>query len=381
MRIAFYAPLKPPGHAVPSGDRRLARLLIQALTEAGHRVDLASRFKSRDALGEPERQIRLAALGERLALRYLRRVHSGKTARPDLWFTYHLYYKAPDWIGPHIAYELGIPYVVAEASLAGKRAGGKWDLGHRATVAALAQAAAVIGLNPADKEGVIPALADAGRWTDLKPFLDRAPFDRAHAIRDTTRAALARQHRIDPALPWLIVIAMMREDVKRESYHMLGAALRHCLDHPFHLLVAGDGKARADVAAALAPLGSRVTYLGAVDQDLVPEILAAADLFTWPAIGEAIGMALLEAQAAGLPVVAGQSGGISSIVARGATGLLTPPGDAEKFAAAVKALLDEPARRHAMGQEARRKIAAEHDLVQAAQRLDAVLTGLISRHS
>src|SRR3546814_1683340 len=44
--------------------------------------------------------------------------------RPQLWFTYHLYYKAPDWIGPKVARALRIPYVVAEASVAYKRASG-----------------------------------------------------------------------------------------------------------------------------------------------------------------------------------------------------------------------------------------------------------------
>ena len=46
MHVAFYAPMKPPDHPVPSGDRRMARLLMQALAHAGHRVVLASRFRS-----------------------------------------------------------------------------------------------------------------------------------------------------------------------------------------------------------------------------------------------------------------------------------------------------------------------------------------------
>ena len=47
----------------------------------------------------------------------------GRRPRPDLWFTYHLYYKAPDLVGPLVAGALGIPYAVAEASVAHKRAG------------------------------------------------------------------------------------------------------------------------------------------------------------------------------------------------------------------------------------------------------------------
>ena len=108
--------MKPPDHPVPSGDRTMARLLIRALETAGHSVELASRLRSREPDGDPERQAELRDLGAASADRYVER-HSG-AERPDLWFTYHLYYKAPDWIGPLASRRLGIPYVVAEASVA-----------------------------------------------------------------------------------------------------------------------------------------------------------------------------------------------------------------------------------------------------------------------
>src|SRR5437868_734111 len=121
MRIAFYAPLKPPHHPVPSGDRTMARLLIAALEQAGHTVEVAALLRSRDGCGDPARQARLRRLGARLAARYVRRRGGDAAPRPELWFTYHLYYKAPDWLGPAVADALAIPYVVAEASLAAKR--------------------------------------------------------------------------------------------------------------------------------------------------------------------------------------------------------------------------------------------------------------------
>jgi glycosyltransferase involved in cell wall biosynthesis len=377
MRIAFYAPLKPPDHPVPSGDRRMARLLMTALAAAGQEPVLAARLRSRDGAGDPERQARLSALGARLAERYLRRVAARPSLRPDLWLTYHLYYKAPDWIGPRVASALRIPYVVAEASLARKRSGGRWDLGHRATVDALQRADRVIGLNSADREGVLEALAGPERWTALPPFLDTAPFEAAVAARPSARAQLAERWQLDPALPWLTTVAMMRADVKLDSYRLLGAALARCLDRPFQLLIAGDGPARAQVAAALAPLGARARLVGCLDEGAVPALLAASDLYVWPAIGEAYGLAILEAQAAGLSVVAGRSGGIGDIVADGTTGTLTPAGDIAAFAAATAALLDDPERRARMGGAARRKVAASHDLATAARRLDAVLRELV----
>lgn len=371
MRVGFYAPLKPPDHPVPSGDRLVARLLIEALRLAGHEVQVMSRFRSRDGAGDPIRQARLAALAPRLAQRAARAVPA-----PDLWFTYHLYHKAPDLIGPAVADRLGIPYVVAEASYAPKQADGPWAAGHAAVAAALARADAVIGLNPADAACVLPQLADRARHHDLPPFLDTGPFAAARAVRERTRAALAEAHDLDPSEPWLIAVAMMRPGDKLASYRLLGDALGRLMDRRWRLLVIGDGEARSAVASALAPLGRRVAWAGALAPDAVAMPLAAADLLVWPALREAFGMALLEAQAAGVPVVAGRIGGVPSIVADGETGLLTPEEDAVGFAHAVATLLDDPARRVAMGRAAVDYVERRHGLPAAAQALDRILRGL-----
>lgn len=376
MHIAFYAPLKPPDHPVPSGDRRVARLLIEALSRGDHRVTLASRLRSRDAAGNPERQRRLARLGERLAARLIRGYRRNPTSRPDLWLTYHLYYKAPDWIGPCVAETLGIPYVVVEVSAADKRLQGPWMAGERAIRAALGRADAVIGLSSADREGVMPLLADVTRWNALAPFLDRAPFEAAIARRVATRAELARSFSLDPREPWLVAVAMMRDDVKRHSYRLLGRALARLRDRRYSLLVLGDGPARQEVEAGFAPLLHKVRFLGALAERRVAETLAASDLFAWPALGEAYGMALLEAQAAGLPVVAGEIGGVGDIVANGITGLLVPPADEAAFADAVAALLDNEPLRVRFGTAARQKVAAAHDLGTAARRLDEIVRAL-----
>src|SRR5689334_9335213 len=126
MRVAFYAPLKPPDHPVPSGDRRVARLLLDALRLAGHEPFLASDLRSHDGAGDPERQARLAELGRHETERLLGQWRQMPGTAPELWFTYHLYYKAPDGLGPAVCNTLGIPYVIAEASVAPKRADGRW---------------------------------------------------------------------------------------------------------------------------------------------------------------------------------------------------------------------------------------------------------------
>ena len=147
MGVAFYAPMKSPRHDTPSGDRRMAQLLMQALTLAGHAVELASEFRSYDGQGDPARQERLRDQGSQTAEALLA-AFAGRPAgdRPTAWFTYHLYHKAPDWLGPAVSRALEIPYVIAEASYAPKRAGGPWSLGHGAAATAIAAADHVLCL-------------------------------------------------------------------------------------------------------------------------------------------------------------------------------------------------------------------------------------------
>jgi glycosyltransferase involved in cell wall biosynthesis len=362
MRIAFYAPLKPPDHKTPSGDRRVARLLLDALRLAGHEPLLASRLRSFDRTGDAQHQALIAARGRAIAEQLIANWRSPSETAPGLWFTYHLYYKAPDWLGPTVSAALGIPYVVAEASHAAKRAGGPWDIGQRAVEAALRRADRVIGLNSADRAGVLPLLAHPDRFVALAPFLDARAYRAAdHAPGNEPR---------------LITVAMMRPGDKLESYRVLGQALASLLDLPWSLEVAGDGPAREEVGVALAPLGDRVNFTGVLGEAAVAERLAQADLFVWPAINEAFGMALLEAQASGVPVIAGNSGGVGDIVIDGETGLLTAPGDADAFATALRALMIDPLRRAQFGAASRRNVGRARDLPVAAARLAEVVAEL-----
>jgi glycosyltransferase involved in cell wall biosynthesis len=175
---------------------------------------------------------------------------------------------------------------------------------------------------------------------------------------------------------------MMRPGDKLASYRILAQALAGLLDLPWQLLVAGDGPARGEVEAALAVLGpGRVVPLGRMDEAALLDCYGAADLCLWPAVNEAYGMALLEAQAAGLPVVAGASGGVPSILADGLTGLLAPPGDIAAFAAATRSLLTAPARRAEMAVRAATRARAHHDIAAAAGILERALTEACREHA
>jgi glycosyltransferase involved in cell wall biosynthesis len=373
MQIAFYAPLKPPDHPVASGDRTMARMLVAALEHAGHDVTLASHFRSYDG-GDPKRQARVREEGRKLAHRYLRKLDKSGGPKPDLWFTYHLYHKAPDWLGPLVAGRLRIPYVVAEASYAPKQEGGPWQLGHEAVAEALRRADLVLQPNPADAECVLPLLAAPERLVPLTPFIDTAPFRLVE--RSGARATIAETFSLEPDVPWLLCVAMMREDQKLVSYQCLAEALTLVTEIEWRLLIVGAGPASEAVRTAFAPLGKRVRFAGSVPSDDLKQFYRAADLYVWPAIKEAFGMALIEAQAAGLPVIAGRSGGVPAVVADGETGLLPPEGDRAAFADAVGSLLEDTERRHAMSAAAMRRAETKHDIAVAAAFVDRHLKTL-----
>ncbi len=390
MRIAFYAPLKAPTHETPSGDRRMGRLLIEALTLGGHAVRLASDFRSFEGQGDSEVQARIAAAGRAEVDHLLQTYQNAKPETlPEIWFTYHLYYKAPDHLGPVIARALNIPYVVAEPSYAPKRAGGLWNDGHRAVGEALAQAAAMLCLTRHDMACVAPLIDAAGapeeRLRHLPPFLDAAPYLAAGGQRTAARQALAAQTALDPNKTWLIAVGMMRPGDKMESYRRLREALQHLagdnwVGDDWQLITVGDGAMRDEVKALFDTLHvggvddvQRVVHLGAVDPEQMPATLAAADIFVWPAAGEAYGMAMLEAQACGVPVVAGNIRGVPEVVQNARTGLLVAENDPILFAQAIWRLMSDDDMTAEMRKAAQHFVKTERSVARAADILKQAL--------
>ena len=378
MRIAFYAPLKAPSHAVPSGDRRVGRLLVDALRVGGHQVDLVSELRTYDRGGDASRQVRLRDESRLVADGLIRKWEgSGRAAAPDLWFTYHVYYKAPDWVGPMVSRVLGIPYAIAEASYAPKRENGAWALGHSGAREAI-HAASLILCPIRDDMACIETEARPGARVELlPPFLDPAPYRAALMDRNARRDALRGAHGLDDSVPWIVVAAMMRPGDKAASYRMLAENLKRIEDLPWKLVVAGDGLARDEIVGAIdTAVPGRACYLGECDSELLASVYAAGDLCVWPAVNEAYGMAMLEAQAAGLPVISRRIRGVQDVVLDGVTGLLAPPDEEGKIASFTRELLCDPTRRRSMGEAAARFVAAERSVEVAATRLNRALEGL-----
>lgn len=375
MRIAFYAPLKAPTHATASGDRRVARLLMDALRLAGHDVTLVSDLRSFDGAGDGTRQLALQHQAQAVAQGLITRWQQpGANERPDLWFTYHLYYKAPDWLGPAVCSALEIPYVVAEASHAPKRLSGSWATGEAAVLAAIRRADLLLCPTADDVAGLRLAAQPHTAIERLPPFLDPTPYRRAARKRTLWRRCLQRALALPPGQPWMVVAAMMRPGDKLASYAVLAQTLALLQDLPWRLLVAGDGAARVQVEALLAQAApQRVSFLGSCDARTMAALYAAADLCIWPAVNEAYGMAMLEAQAAGTAVVSCETRGVPDVVQDGVTGLLAPTIAPQPLAHAARALLSNSVRCAAMGRAAAQFVDRERSLAQAASRLQGLL--------
>ncbi len=317
---AFYAPLKAPDHPTPSGDRTIAQGLMMALSRAGYAPELASDLRLLDIHGDTEAQVRLereaAALVPEL-------VEKGRAAHWRLWVTYHNYYKAPDLLGPTVARGLGIPYVQIESTRARKRLYGPWARFAQAAEDAADAARIVFFLTTRDAEALRSYALPGRTLVHLRPFL----------LRDDLPPVSTRQ---GP----MLTAAMMRPGDKLESYKVIARMLEH-VDGHWRLDIAGDGAARDKVRRLMEPFGARVRFLGRLDAEGMADAYCHASLLVWPGVNEAIGLVYLEAQAAGIPVLAQDRPGLCDVLAPG-TPAPDPDGGAGEMAHALQQALHHP---------------------------------------
>lgn len=335
--IAFLSPEARPTSDALTGARKLARLTVTAARQAGFDVRLAARFEPGPAPDDRRR-----ALASRLAGRAVRRLHAlDSQARPDAIVSLIVRGGAPDLIGPAIAAETGIPHVTLAA-------------GH--------------GAPPPDAVALPPFL-EAGQYAAEIPAGMRVPL----------RAMIGGGLGLDANVPWIAVAAMMASDTDVTGYRLLAAALSEIMDRPWQLVVAGDGRRRQAVAEALFPLGpERIRLAGTMRGSDLAALYRAADLFAWPALDSKLAMACLEAQAAGLPVVAGADTGAAAFVRDEETGLLCPGDNPSAFARAVARLLDDGNAAQALGAAARINVAKHHDIAAAARVIGDALARAIA---
>ncbi|GGX58808.1 glycosyl transferase [Tateyamaria omphalii] len=332
----------------------MARALMTALKHAGFVATVASDLRIYDRVGDTALQTDLAAQAKKEVARILSGPDAGTW---QCWLTYHNYYKAPDLIGPPVARALGIPYVQVESTRARKRLTGPWARFAQAAEAASDQAHTIFYVTARDAE-TLRRDAPAGQvLTHLRPFLDRKELP---AQSDYSGAMLS--------------VGMMRAGDKLGSYKLIAdtlALLDPALD--WHLDIAGDGPAEAEVATLMAPCGARVRMLGALPAEALQLQYEQARLLFWPGVNEAFGYAYLEAQAAGLPVVAQDRPGVRDVVAGMQPAVAEGP---HAMAARLTDMLTNRATMETLGAQARTQIGEHHLLPAAAGTLRAAIEGM-----
>ena len=352
----------------------MARSLIYLLEYLGHDVRLVSEFQSREPEGRGKVQKELEAEGDSIANKLVESYMDGTaTWKPDIWFTYHVYYKAPDWIGLKVTEKINIPYVISEVSHAPKRANGPWKDSHIQVENSIKRADLILGLNSRDYPLVSSILPSTDHYIGLKPFTYRE-FKGSRKSGSLDKSLIDSWRGNTDSLIFLSV-AMMRYGAKYESYRILAKALRDLVNLDWKLLVAGDGPARTEVESFFE--GLPVQFLGEVDKGKLSFLMSNSDIFLWPAIDEAYGMSLLEAQFNGLPVIAGSSGGVGDIVRENKTGVLTPVGDVKAFSAAINLLSADKSKLAEMSLAATKIMTEEHSVDYAAKIIGPALRGLI----
>lgn len=209
-------------------------------------------------------------------------------------------------------------------------------------------------------EGIASVLRAEGlaaeRLRVVRSAIDPAPYA-GPCARDSVLARLG--------LPKdAIILGVVAQLIRRKGHAVLLDALPPLMArHPrLHLCCFGQGPEAESLGARSQSLGlaERVHLYGFRDD--LAEILPCLDLLAHPALMEGLGVALLQAASAGVPIVASRVGGIPEAVRDGENGLLVPPNDPQALGAALGALLDQPERRRALGAAGRALMAREFSI-------------------
>jgi glycosyltransferase involved in cell wall biosynthesis len=139
------------------------------------------------------------------------------------------------------------------------------------------------------------------------------------------------------------------------------------------LVLAGVGDVRAiEARAAALGIGEAVEFPGWVVGERKQALLERASVFVLPSYVENMPVSVLEAMAAGLPVVATNVGAIPEVVEDGVTGMLAPPGDADALARAIESILADPQRCQRMGEAGRARAQRHYSVDRVMPRLEAI---------
>lgn len=372
--IAYYAPLKPPDHHIPSGDRQMARMLFATLGKAGYETFLASRYISYSKRHAQEYfdGRKQGAIDE---AKHLLAQWERQSIRPDLWFCYHPYDKSPDWLGMEICVALNIPMVTAEPCKTSQGPNGEWIPWREAAQEGINMAAMNIVMTHSDEAYLETFIASEKiKW--MPPFVDMDMLLSAEGLSDN----------IEPDELWkdgrkLLAVGMMRPGAKMESYQLLASALRNLQDENWSLVIVGSGPGAGDLDKLFDwDTSGRVNIVGEKSPEEVLLLMEHADILSWPGCREAYGMVYLEAASRGCPAMALRNLGVPLVVEDGQSGLLASPPDAKHYADCLKRLLNDDLLLAELSKAAAKFVADERGGEQTALRLKEIIDPVLVDH-
>ena len=263
-----------------------------------------------------------------------------KQHQPDLVHTHLL---RADLFGRSVALQSGIPFVTTVHSTDPYRS--KWYLWplNRLERRTLKRCKRVICISKAVQEYTC-------RTTGLDPNLCKIIPSGIDPEENQNVSATQPEQKDRP-----FTVGAIGDLTRQKGHRILVEAVRYLKDDS-RCLIAGQGPLRRKLGklAGSLDIGNRVKFLGWVDD--IKAFLAGLDVFVAPSLIEGQSLAVLEAMAAGLPVVASRVGGLPEVVQDGVTGLLAAPGNPLELQEAIKVLRDDPSRRRDMGQAGRERV-------------------------
>jgi glycosyltransferase involved in cell wall biosynthesis len=220
----------------------------------------------------------------------------------------------------------------------------------------------VITISEAIREVLLSEGVSPDKVTCVRSSVDAAPY-----LAPVDGDAFRREFGL-PANA--IVVGMVAQLIQRKGhFYLLDAITALRRDYPdLRVLLFGKGPLQAELEADITrrALGD-IVFLAGFRNDL-PKWLGGLDILAHPADMEGLGVSLLQASAAAVPIIASRAGGLPEAVVDGLNGLLIPRGDSAALTAALRRLLDDPALRRQMGAAGRARILAEFSV-------DAMVSG------
>ncbi len=230
----------------------------------------------------------------------------------------------------------------------------------------------IIGLTDQEiRDNLERGIGEPEQFVNIPSGIDLKPFEASQRAAGEVKASLG-------LLPSARLIGSVgRLDQVKGHTYLLDAFTMLAPRFPdLHLVLVGDGELRVDLQsrAAEAGLADRVHFLGWRED--IPALLHAFDLFVFPSLSEGMGRALVEAMAAGLPIVASNVCGIPEVLAQGEAGYLVEPASAASLATGIERLLLDPSQRRRLAKAARERARA-YSIETMLHRIEAVYQSVL----